>query len=40
MMMKGSICKSWKIMEGTIKAVPIAMVPEYPDWSEASSRPA
>ena len=27
-------------MEGTIKAVPIAMVPEYPDWSEASSCPA
>ena len=28
-------------MEGTIKAVPIAiMVPENPDWSKASSRPA
>ena len=29
------------MMEGTIKAVPIAMVvPENPDWSKASSRPA
>ena len=27
-MMESSICKSWKMTEGTIKAVPIPTVPE------------
>ena len=29
MMMESSICKSWKITEGTIKAVPIPTIPSF-----------
>ena len=37
--MQSSICKSWKMTEGTIKAVPIPTVPEYPECSRVSLRP-
>ena len=39
MMMESSICKSWKMTEGTIKSIPIPTIPEYPELSRASLRP-
>ena len=37
MMMESSICKSWKMTEGTIKAVTIPTIPEYRECSRVTS---